>query len=90
MFNGNGFLHSALDGVARTITFIGQTARSLSLSPDQRTPVPRYSAIFEHCQATGHNINPRNVKVLLDENNTIKRRVKKAIAIKLRIPPEYG
>ena len=45
------------------------------------------SAVYEHCQATGHNINPHNVKVLPDENNTIKSRVKKAIAIKQRNPP---
>ena len=44
------------------------------------------SAVFEHCQATGHNINPQNVKVLPDENSTIKRRVKEAIAIKQRNP----
>ena len=39
------------------------------------------SAVFEHCQATGHNIKPHNVKVTSDENNTIKRRVKEAIAL---------
>ena len=39
------------------------------------------------CQATGHNINPPNVKVLSAENNTIKSRVKEAIAIKQRTPP---
>lgn len=35
------------------------------------------SAVFEleDCQATGHNIKPHNVKVLSDENNTIKHRV---------------
>ena len=44
------------------------------------------SAVFEHCQATGHNINPRNVKVLPDENSTIKLRVKEASAIKQREP----
>lgn len=45
------------------------------------------SAVFEHCQATGHNIKPHNVKVLSDENNTIKRRVKEAIAINKGNPP---
>ena len=25
------------------------------------------SAVFEHCHATGHNINPHNVKVLSEE-----------------------
>ena len=45
------------------------------------------SAVYEHCQTTGHNINPHNVKVLSDENNTIKSRVKETIAIKQRKPP---
>ena len=44
------------------------------------------SAVYEHCQTTGHNINPHNVKVLSDENNTIKSRVKETIAIKQRKP----
>ena len=44
------------------------------------------SAVYEHCQATGHNINPHNVKVLPDEDNTIKLRVKEASAIKQREP----
>ena len=36
-----------------------------------------------------HNFNPHNVKVLSDENNTIKRRVKEAFAIKQRKPSLY-
>ena len=36
---------------------------------------------YEDCRATDHNINPHNVIVLSDENNIIKRHVKKAIAI---------
>ena len=46
------------------------------------------SAVFEHCQATGRNIKPRNVKVPSDENNTIKPRVvKEAVAINKGNPP---
>ena len=46
------------------------------------------SAVFEHCQAMGHNINQHNVKVHDKQqvNNTIKRRVWEAIAIKQRKP----
>ena len=49
----------------------------------------RTSTVFEYCQATAHNFNPHNVKVLSDENNTIKRRVKEAFAIKQRKPSLY-
>ena len=61
-----------------------------SLVPGSKNTSPLifcHFRIFEHCQATGHNINPPNVKVLFDKNNTIKRRVKEAIAIKQRKPP---
>ena len=48
--------------------------------------VTETSAVSEHCQATGHNINSHNVNVLSEENYTIKRRIKEAaIAIKQRI-----
>ena len=47
--------------------------------------VTETSAVSEHCQATGHNINSHNVNVLSEENYTIKRRIKEAaIAIKQR------
>ena len=87
MFNGNGFLDSALDGVVRTIT----VAKAPGPFPLTRTRIKEHqshdiSAVFEHCQATGHNINPHNVKVLPDEDNTIKLRVKEASAIKQREP----
>ena len=36
------------------------------------------SAVSEHCQATGHNINSHNVNILSEENYTIKRRIKEA------------
>ena len=35
------------------------------------------SAAFEHCRATGHKINPQNVKVLTTEDRIIKRRVRR-------------
>ena len=41
-----------------------------------------YADYCEHCHATV--INPHNVTALSDENNMMKRRVKKAIAIKQR------
>ena len=40
----------------------------------------------EHCRATGHKINPHNVKGLSEGKRVIKRRVKKAIAIDQRKP----
>ena len=88
MFTGNGFLDSALGGVVRT----NSLAKAPGPFPLSSTRIKEHqshdiSAVFEHCQATGHNINPHNVKVLPDENNTIKRRVKEAIAIKQRNPP---
>ena len=49
----------------------------------------RTSTVSEYYQATAHNFNPHNVKVLSDENNTIKRRVKEAFAIKQRKPSLY-
>ena len=83
---------SALDGVVRTIAS-WPNRQVLSLVPGSKNTSPLifcHFCIFEHCQATGHNINPPNVNVLFDKNNTIKRRVKEAIAIKQRKPPEYG
>ena len=78
---------SALD-VVRTITS-WPNRQVPSLVPGSKNTSPLIFCpfrIFEHCQATGHNINPPNVKVLFDKNNTIKRRVKEAIAIKQRKP----
>ena len=40
----------------------------------------------EHCRATGHKINPHNVKGLSEGKRVIKRRVKKAISIDQRKP----
>ena len=87
MFNGNGFLDSALDGAVRTITM----AKPPGPLPLSSTRIKEHqshdiSAVYEHCQATGHNVNPHNVKVLRDENSSIKRRVKEASAIKQRKP----
>ena len=88
LFNGNGFLDSALDGVVQTITLAKPPGPfPLSGTWIKERQSHDISAAFEHCQATGHNINPHNVKVLPDENSTIKRRVKEAIAIKQRNPP---
>ena len=89
LFNGNGFLDSAPDGVVRTITFIGQTARSLPLSPDQRTPVPQYSAFSEHYQATGHNINPHNVKVHLTKTTPSRAEWRRPLLFNKGNPPGY-
>ena len=42
----------------------------------------------KHCRATGHKINPHNVKGLSEGKRVIKRRVKKAIAIDQRKPSD--
>ena len=85
MFNSNGFLDSALNGDAWTIILAKLPAPfPLSSTRIKEHQAPDTSAVFEHCQTTGHNINPHIVKVLSDENNTIKRRVKEAIAINQR------
>ena len=81
LFNGIGFLDSALDG------FIGQTARSLPLSPDQRTPVPQYSAFSEHYQVTGHNINPHNVKVYLTKTTPSRAEWRRPLLLNKGNPP---
>lgn len=44
------------------------------------------SVVFEHCRATGHSINPYNVKVLTTEDHSIKRRIEEAISIKPKKP----
>lgn len=43
-------------------------------------------AVFKHCQATGHKINPHNAKGLSNENNNMKHCVREAIATKQRKP----
>ena len=66
---------------------MGETTRSLctQIKEHQSRDI---SAVFEHSQATGHNINQHIVKVHDEQqvNNTIKRRVWEAIAIKQRKP----
>ena len=85
LFKSNGFLDFALDGDAWTITFAKLPGPfPLSCTRIKEHHAPDTSAVFEYCQTTGHNINPQIVKVLSDENSTIKRRVKEAIAIKQR------
>lgn len=59
---------------------------TLKNSKLQNTPIKELqscdtSPIFEHFQAMGHDIN-QHIKVLSDENNTIKFGVKEAIASK--------
>ena len=52
-----------LDGVV-FITYIDENARSLVPGSKKYQPLDT-SAVFEHCQATGHNINPHKL-VMLD------------------------
>ena len=59
---------------------------SLKNSKTRSTPIKELqscdtSPIFEHFRAMGHDIN-KHIKVLSDENNTIKCGVKEAVASK--------
>ena len=64
---------------------MGETSRLLE------TRVKEYlsrnsSAVYEHCQLTGHSVTSSKTKVLATEGNTFKRRIREAIEIKLRKP----
>ena len=59
------------------------------------------SALYEHCEQTGHQIKPENTKVITSEDFHLKRLVKEAISIKqrrlslnreegLELPPVYN
>ena len=65
--------------------YVGETARSLDTRLKEHTTKSN-SAIFEHCDATGHVINYKNTKILASEDHNVKRKVKEAIKIKKHRP----
>ena len=65
--------------------YIGETGRSLETRMKEHTSRSS-SALFEHCENTGHHIKPENTRVITSEDSNIKRRVKEAINIKQRRP----
>ena len=65
--------------------YVGETGRSLETRLKEHT-TRSSSALHEHCENTGHYIEPKNTKVLTSEDFHLKRRVKEAIFIKRRRP----
>lgn len=54
--------------------YVGETARALG------------TKLKEHQNTSGHSTTPDNVKVILGEDNTLKRKIKETIKIKTRHP----
>ena len=65
--------------------YVGETARQLDTRIKEHM-TRTSSAIYEHCEQTGHKIKPENTKVITSEDNLWKRKVKEAIEIKQRRP----
>ena len=65
--------------------YIGETSRSLDTRLKEHQARAN-SAIFEHCDATGHTISPDNTKVLLSEDHNLKRKMREAISIQKKKP----
>ena len=67
--------------------YIGESKRTLKQRFKEHTRLtPPLSAVGEHRVNTGHNIPPENLKVLDNEENWFRRRVKEAIHIKRHNP----
>ena len=80
--------------------YVGETGRSLETRMKEHVTRAN-SALYEHCENTGHTFDPKNTKVLATEDIHLKRRVKEAIQIKqmrptlnrdegLELPAVYG
>ena len=65
--------------------YVGETGRSLDTRVKEHT-ARSSSAIFEHCNTTGHTISHKNTKVLTSEEHNIKRKVREAIHIRKMKP----
>ena len=65
--------------------YIGETARPLDTRLKEHQSRSN-SAIYEHCDNTGHCITPDTTKVLVSEDHQMKRKVREAIEIKRRQP----
>ena len=65
--------------------YIGETARTLGTRLKEHV-TRSSSAVHEHCDNTGHNIEADNTTILTSEDSNIKRKVKEAILIKQRRP----
>ena len=65
--------------------YVGETARQLNTRLKEHLTRDS-SAIKDHCDKTGHKIEPKNTNILTSEDNFWKRKVKEAIEIKQRRP----
>ena len=65
--------------------YIGETGRTLETSVKEHNVMGRSSsAIHEHCNTSGHSIDPNNTTIITSDDSNLKRRVKEAIEIKQR------
>ena len=63
--------------------YIDETGRTLETRVKEHNVMGRSSSeIHEHCNASGHSIDPNNTKVITSDDSNLKRLVKKAIEIK--------
>ena len=69
-------------------TYIGETARTLGKRLDEHKKLPS-SAVKEHQESTGHNIDWKNVKIVGKEEHWMKRKIKEAITIR-RVKPSLN
>ena len=67
-------------------TYIGDTKKALNLRFKEHTNLDKPTGVGDHCRATGHSVSTKNPKVLTQESNWHKRKVKVAIYIKQRLP----
>jgi hypothetical protein len=65
--------------------YIGETGRQLGTRIEEHKKIAS-SAIHEHIERTGHRIDWDNIKIIDKEQDTIKRKIKEAIHIKLKKP----
>ena len=66
-------------------TYVGETARTLGKRLDEHRKLTS-SAVREHQEKTGHNIDWQNVKIVGKEEHWMKRKIKEAITIRREKP----
>ena len=65
--------------------YVGETSRTLGKRLEEHKKTTA-SAINEHCQNTGHQIDWKNVRILGKEDHWMKRKIKEAIEIRRKKP----
>ena len=66
-------------------TYIGETARTLGKRLEEHKKLTS-SAVKEHQESTGHDIDWENVKIVGKEEHWMKRKIKEAITIRREKP----